>query len=323
MIGKVAPDDLASLVFSRTGAEDDDVLMGPKYGEDTAAVRIGGQVLVVNTDPISLAVERIGTLGVHVACNDVAASGGRPRWLTMAVFLPGESADPLDAITAQVDEAARELGVAVVGGHSEYAPERSRPMLVLTCLGLADEYVPTGGVEPGDRIVLTKGAGIEGTAILATDFRDRLAGDVDAAVFDRAAAFYEEVSVVVDAEAVGPYAHAMHDPTEGGLTDGLLEMAVASGCSLEVDREAVPVREETATLCAAAGVDPLRIFGSGGLLAAVAADDLEAALAALGERGIDAAPIATAREADGDPAVIADGERRTEPGRDDLYALWE
>ena len=323
MIGKLSPEDLASFVFERTGAPDDDVLMGPAYGEDTAAVRFGDEVLVVNTDPVSLAVERIGTLGVHVACNDVAASGARPRWLTMAVFLPDESAEALDQITRQIDEEARDLDVAVVGGHSEYAPDLSRPTLVLTCFGATDDYRPTGGVEPGDRILLTKGAGVEGTAILATDFRADLEADLAADVFDRAEAFFGEISVVPDAEALGPFARAMHDPTEGGVTDGLLEMAVASDCDLEIDRDAVPIREETARLCAAAGVDPLRIFGSGGLLAAVPSEDCDDALAALDEAGISAAAIGTAREASGDAALVIDGERRTEPVRDDLYALWE
>ena len=323
MIGKLSPEELRSFVFDRTGAPDEDVLMGPAYGEDTAAIRFGDRVLVVNTDPVSLAVERVGTLGVHVACNDVAASGARPRWLTMAVFLPGEDAAALDEITRQVDEAASDLGVAVVGGHSEYAPDLSRPTLVFTCLGAADEYVPTGGVEPGDRILLTKGAGIEGTAILATDFRTDLEGDVPAVVLDRAATFFEEISVVPDAEAVGPFAHAMHDPTEGGVTDGLLEMAAASGCDLDVDRDAIPIRDETARLCAAAGVDPLRIFGSGGLLAAVPPEACDDALAALDGAGIDAAAVGTARETDDDPALVLDGERRTEPVRDDLYELWE
>jgi hydrogenase expression/formation protein HypE len=323
MIGKVSPEELASLVFGRTGAPDDDVLMGPAYGEDTAALRIDDRVLVVNTDPISLAIERVGTLGVHVACNDVAASGARPRWLTAAIFLPGESVDPLDAITRQVDESARDLGVAIVGGHSEFAPDLSRPTLVLTCLGLTDEYVPTGGVEPGDRIVLTKGAGIEGTAILATDFRADLESEVEPEVFEAGASFFGEISVVPDAAAIGPFVHAMHDPTEGGLTDGLLEMAAASNCVLEIDRDAIPVREETVRLCAAAGVNPLRIFGSGGLLAAVPPEACDDALAALDDVGIDAAAIGTARETDGSPAVVLDGERHVEPVRDDLYRLWE
>jgi hydrogenase expression/formation protein HypE len=321
MIGKVDPDSLAALVLGRTGAPDERVLQGPAYGEDTAAIELEEGILVVNADPISLAVGRVGTLGVDVAANDVAASGATPEWLTSVVFLPG-SDDALDTITEQLDEAARRLGIAIVGGHSEYAPALSTPMLVLTCFGLTDRYVPTGGAEPGDRLVLTKGAGIEATAILATDFRDRLTGRVDEATLEAAEGFYDEVSVVPDAAVLRAYANAMHDPTEGGLVDGLLELAVASGVRLEVDREAIPVREETRRLCAAAGVDPLRTFGSGALLAAVPEESTAAALSGLEERGIDAAVIGTVGESE-EPVLDLGGERFEEPVRDDMYALWE
>ena len=321
MIGKVDPDSLAALVLGRTGAPDDRVLQGPAYGEDTAAIEVEEGILVVNADPISLAVGRVGTLGVDVAANDVAASGATPEWLTSVILLPG-SADPLDTITAQLDEAARRLGVAIVGGHSEYAPALSTPMLVLTCFGLADRYVPTGGAEPGDRVVLTKGAGIEATAILATDFRDRLEGRVPGDVLDAAEGFYDDVSVVPEAAILREYAGAMHDPTEGGLVDGLLELAVASGVALDVDPGAIPVRDATRRLCAAMGVDPLRTFGSGALLAAVPEDSTSEALAALERAGIDAAVIGTVRES-GTPALYLGDERFEEPVRDDMYALWE
>jgi len=321
MIGKVDPDSLRELVLGRTGAPDDRVLQGPAYGEDTAAIELEGGILVVNADPISMAVGHIGTLGVDVAANDVAASGADPEWLTSVVFLPGEEGT-LDPIADQLDEAARRLGVAIVGGHSEFAPALGSPMLVLTCFGLTDRYVPTGGAEPGDRIVLTKGAGIEATAILATDFRDRLEGRVPDATLESAEGFYDEVSVVPDAAVLRAYAHAMHDPTEGGLVDGLLELAAASGVRLEIEREAIPVREETRQLCEAMGVDPLRTFGSGSLLAAVPPGSTDEALADLEGAGIEGAVVGTV-EGSERPALVLGGETFTEPVRDDMYALWE
>jgi hydrogenase expression/formation protein HypE len=315
MIGKLDPDRLET-VFSRTGTPDDDVVVGPAYGEDTAALRVGERLLVVNTDPVSLAAERIGEIGIHVACNDVAASGGEPRWLTAAVFLP--DGDLLDPVVSQLDTAAREAGVAIVGGHTEYAPERDRPLLALTCLGLADEYVPTGGANPGDTLLLTKGAGIEGTAILATDFRESM--DLPESLLDRGQALFSELSVLPEARLLREDASAMHDPTEGGLVDGALELAVASDVRVEIERDHVPIRESTRELCAAMGVDPLKIFGSGALLATIPEELVEGALDALDSAGIEAAAIGTVEA--GEPALSLDGERITEPVRDDLYELW-
>jgi hydrogenase expression/formation protein HypE len=322
MIGKVPPDLLEELVFSRIGASDPRVLQGPAYGEDTAAIRLDDQVLVVNSDPLSLAVSRIGTLGVNVACNDVAASGATPEWLTNVLFLPDDSKEALESITRQLDAEASRLDVAVVGGHSEYAPALSTPMLVLTCFGLTDEYVPTSGARPGDKVVLTKSAAIEATAILATDFRDLVGDEVPQSVVDRGETFYGDISVVEEAAVLSEYAHAMHDPTEGGLVAGLLEMATASGVTLEVDPDSIPIRDETRLLCRAAGVDPLRTFGSGALVAAVPADVTDEVTERLRERGVPSAVVGTVTESE-EPRLLLGEDPYVDPVRDDMYALWE
>lgn len=322
MIGKVDPELLRRLVFDRNGAPDDRVLQGAAYGEDTAAIEFGDEILVVNADPISLAVERLGTLAVAVAGNDVAASGGTPEWMTNVLFLPDADESILDTITRQLDREARRLGISIVGGHTEYLPALSTPLLVSTCFGLAERYVPTGGAQPGDRILLTKGAAIEGTAILSTDFRDQLADDVPAQVFERAETFYDEIGVVTEASILAPYANSMHDPTEGGLAAGLYEVAASSGVELDVDPTAIPIRDETAQLCAAAGVDPLRIFGSGALIATLPEAPLDDVRDELEDSGISTAVIGTVRETD-TPRVRLGETTVSGPIRDEMYALWE
>lgn len=320
MSGKVGPDELARSVFPRTGAADDDVLVGPRYGEDAAAIRAGDRIVVVSSDPISFAADRIGTLGVYVAANDVAVCGATPRWMTVVLVLPSES-DALDRIAAQLDEAARDLGVAIVGGHTEYADDRSRPLLSATCFGETDEYVASGGARPGDEIVLTNGAAIEGGAILATDFRDRLAAALPTAVIDAAADGLADVSVVRDAAVLRERASAMHDPTEGGVLTGLVEMAIASGVEFAVSRDDVPVREAVERACEAIGIDPLRTFGSGALLATVPEGEGDAAVADCREAGIDAAVIGTVRETDSIGVRLGDALYESAV-RDDLYDLW-
>lgn len=327
MPGKVRPDDLLAHVFERTGAAESDetVLQGPADGEDAAAIDWpdGDGTLVVSSDPISLAASQVGRLGVPVATNDVAVSGADPRWLTAVLLLPtGTDERTLEAITRDLDDAAREIGASIVGGHSEYVDRLERPLLSLTAMGTTDRFVPTAGAEAGDAIVLTKAAGIEGTAILGADFGEELGVDPD--VCERAEAFLEEISVVPDARVVREYATAMHDPTEGGVTAGLLEVARASNVRLEVDRDAVAIREETERLCEAADVDPLRIFGSGALIATVPANELDDCLASLDETGLEAAEIGTVCGLDGEvPELLLGTDSITEPVEDDLYPLWE
>jgi len=320
MVGKLDPDVLDAHVRSRTGAPDERVTLGPTLGEDAAVIDLGPDSLVVSSDPISLAAEAIGTLGVPVATNDVAASGADPAWLTSTIILPSDDEAQLESIATGLDRAARERGIAIVGGHAEVRSDLSRPLLSLTAMGRTDDPLPTGGATPGDQVLLTAGAGIEATAILASDFRDEL-DTVPETTLDRAVAFFEEISVLDAARALWPTATGMHDPTEGGVLAGVYEIAQAAGATVKLDREAVPVRPETRAVCDAMDVDPLRTFGSGALLATVSPDDREQALDALADAGIEVAVVG--RLVDGEPAVEAGDERLRRPPRDDCYALWE
>lgn len=340
-MSKLSPEDLDRYIFSRTGAANDDLLVGSGYGEDAAAVAVDEGTMVVSTDPISLAAERIGTLGVAIASNDVAACGGVPEWLVSTILLPDPDVDTLDDITAQLDAEARRLGITIVGGHTETVAGLARPLLSLTCMGPTDRYVPTSGANPGDAVILTKGAGIEGTAVLATDFRADLdAAGVDADVVDRAAGFFDDISVLPDSAVLSSVATAMHDPTEGGVLNGLVELACASGVCIDLDdspadgpANPVPVRRETQTLCDAMGVDPLRILGSGALLATVPGDEVDETLAALEAEGIAATVVATAEAVDGaaeavgadelGAGVVYEGEHYTGSVRDEMYDLWD
>ncbi|WP_050033381.1 AIR synthase family protein [Halorubrum halophilum] len=332
MTGKLGPEALAE-VLAATGADDAAVDVGPAYGEDAAAIDLAGaeSTLVVAADPLSLAADAVGELAVHVACNDVAASGADPRWLTHTLFLPDDDPARRRTVTEQVDETARDLGVAIVGGHTEVLPSLERPLCSMTALGTTDRFVSSGGAEPGDRLLLTKGAGIEATAILATDFREECAeAGVPEATLDAAAGFLDEVSVVPDAAAARDAVSAMHDPTEGGLLTALVETASASGAVLSVERDRVPVRPETEACCAALGVDPLATFGSGALLAAAPPERVDKATDALAAAGIAVGEIGEVRAADGrgdggegGGRVLLDGDRIDEAPRDELYPLWE
>ncbi|WP_267643707.1 AIR synthase family protein [Haloarchaeobius amylolyticus] len=325
-MSKLSPADLERYIFSRTGAASDDLLVGAGYGEDAAAIATDEGTMVVSTDPISLAADRIGTLGVAIASNDVAACGGVPEWLVSTILLPEPDVDLLDEITAQLDAEASRLGITIIGGHTETVAGLERPLLSLTCMGPTDRYVPTSGATPGDTVILTKGAGIEATAVLATDFGADLAeAGVDSETVERAAGFFDDISVLPDSAVLAPVATAMHDPTEGGVLNGLVELACASGVRLEVDSEDVGVRPETRTLCAAMDVDPVRVLGSGALLAAVPEDDAESVLSALESEGIEATAL-TAVEAAADEdevGVIYDGQHYAGSVDDDMYDLWD
>lgn len=294
--GKVPSDVLRRLVFNRLGVPSDRILSGPGVGEDAAVIEMGDRVLVVKGDPITGAEGKIGWLSVHVNANDIVSTGARPLWFVCIALLP-EGADEsiLEGIMDDIHAACIEVGASLVGGHTETTPGLDRPILAGFMMGEADRngYITTGGARPDDLIILTKGAGIEGTAVIANDLRDHLRGKVDDDVVERGADMIKWISVVPEAmKAVGAGSpSSLHDPTEGGLMNGLWEMAEAAGVGLKVNRASIPVPDETKLICGALGVDPLRLLGSGALLITAQPDEADNILKALKEEGIKASVI--------------------------------
>jgi len=287
-IGKLPHDLLQSLVLSRVGARRPEIVVGPAVGEDAAVVRVSDGYLVVHTDPISGSVRLLGYLAVHVPSNDVAVRGVEPAWLSVAIFLPRGSGTALvDEITRQIDEAARELGVAVAGGHTEVTTAVARPLAVVTAMGLGRRFVTTSGARPGDLVIMTKSAGQEAAAILAADFSEEaLRRGVSERALERASALARSISVVREALALADIATSMHDPTEGGVACGLAEIAYASGVSIVADPGRIFVSDEVRELCEAFGIDPLETLSSGVLLATVPPERASEAGERLGRLGV-------------------------------------
>ena len=118
-------------------------------------------------------------------------------------------------------------------------------------------------MRPGDEIVMTKWAALEGTSILAEDYEDRLAS-VPASLLDKARSLSGSLSIVPESRiALSNGATAMHDVTEGGILGAAWELGVANACAVAIETNSIPVRDETRAVCGALGLDPLRLIGSG------------------------------------------------------------
>ena len=291
--GKLPPSLLQHLVFPNLGLRRSDVLVHSALGEDSTVIDFGDQVAVLSTDPITGASKHQGWLGVHVACNALAAMGAEPVGVLVTLLLT--DADPAGEtarIMGEVHQAARELGIEVLGGHSEVTPGMPNTIISLTSVGKAPKasFVTSSGARPGDALVVSKAVGLEGTAILAADRADHLLPLVGREVVERAQGFIREISVVPEGLAAARAgASAMHDATEGGVLGAIYELCAASGLGVEVDVARMPVREETRRICAAFGIDPLRLVSSGALV--IAAPDAAAVTGALAARGVAATVV--------------------------------
>jgi len=289
-LGKLPSKDLHTRVLSRLGGgRSPATVIGPSIGEDAAVIDLGSMDLVVHTDPITEAGVLAGRLAVIVSSNDVAVTGARPMWVSLAILLQeGAGEETLrDIIEGATAEAGR-LGVEIIGGHTEVSPGLNKTIIVGTCIGVTCKgcRVPTGGASVGDYIVQVKPAGLEGTAIIATDFADLLRKrGVPENLIRRASALVDHLSVAREAVelAEARAVSSMHDPTEGGLIGGLVEMAKASGKDFVVNESRILVAAETRVIARELKIDPLRLISSGTLLATVPGDRLDDASMILSE----------------------------------------
>jgi hydrogenase maturation factor len=272
-LGKLPPDVLEKYLLGMTGAKSRDLVVSPSLGVDFGVVRHGNAQLIVSSDPVTGVKERVGWYAVNVSANDIATSGNRPQFLQSIILLP-ERASVRDVarISSEMDRTASSLGITIVGGHTELTPGLRRPIVITTAFAFASSYVTAADAKEGDAILITKTAGIEGTAICASD-SPALEGRVDPDVITRAKRYFRKLSVVDEAAAA--YAtgavHAMHDCTEGGVLGAVYEMSRASKLGFELQESSIPIATETAAVCSALKLDPLRLISSGTLLVSVEA----------------------------------------------------
>jgi len=273
-VGKVPVDLLRRLLARFAKTRDPRVIVGAGIGLDAAAIRIGSRVLVAKTDPITFVAEEIGTYALLINANDLATMGVTPKWFLATVLLPARSttASSVNRLFSQLHTICRRLHVSLCGGHSEITDAVTRPVVVGCLLGecAPGKIVTAAGAQIGDAVLLTKGLAIEAVSILARERTDEVRRRHGTRFLARCRRYLTEpgLSVLKEAQvavAIGGV-HAMHDPTEGGLSSALYEMAEAAGVGLKIDANSIQILPEAAQLCADFGLNPLGTIASGALL---------------------------------------------------------
>jgi hydrogenase expression/formation protein HypE len=330
--GKLPAELLKSLIADAP-LLDERILQGPGVGIDCAVVDVGPRYHVYKSDPITFANDEIGWYAVQVNVNDIATTGATPRWFLFTLLLPagGATQSQAEQIFEQVYRACEKMDISVIGGHSEITHGIDRPILMGSLVGEVahDRLITPRGARPGNRILLTKGIPIETTAILARDFPQQAGEILTPAELELAADFLYQpgISVLEDARiAVGAgKVTAMHDPTEGGLSTALWELAQASNCKLVIDIESIPIPAISRKICAHFDLDPFGSIASGALLMAVVDRDAFMIRSALESSGIQCAEIG--RVDDGEPEVLRLSGSRVEgwtpPERDEIAKVFE
>jgi hydrogenase maturation factor len=287
-IGKL-PGELLGKFIDKIKIEDERVILGPSIGEDVSVIRFGDRLLVAKTDPVTFATDLIGWYAVNVNANDIATMGVKPCWFLASVLLP-EQCTPTEAerIFDQILSACRYLDITLVGGHTEITYDLKRPIIVGCMLAeITDQpLITTSGAKPGDDIVITKGIAIEGTAILAREAKPSLlVSGLSENIIQQAADYLSSPGISVVDEALIACSSAkvssLHDPTEGGLSSGLWEIAKAAQVGLWVEENKIPILSECKAICDRLALNPLGLLASGSLVITLPASETSKLLTAL------------------------------------------
>ena len=326
--GKIPIDVLKEVVFRNLGAQRKEVALGPRAGIDGAVIEVENKSVIVSMDPITGALERIGWLAVNVNANDIATFGVEPMFFLSCMLLPEKAEKKsVETISVQMNEAARNLGIAIIGGHCETTSGLRKPIVVGCMMGMTQKgkYVTAGGAKARDKLILTKSAGIEGTAILASDRRKQLGKSLSSRELTKAKSLFSQISVVKDAITAfrTGAVRAMHDPTEGGITGAIHEIADASGLGVKVFEEKIQVERETMKICRFYQIDPLQLIASGSLLIAAKPDSADRITRALARKGIPSEIIGEFTPSPQDRKIIRKNGKTESLERPMTDQLWQ
>lgn len=326
--GKLDNEVLERSVLSKIKTETPDILLGPGVGEDCGAIRFGEEACVVTTDPITGATKGSGRLAVHVSCNDLASSGAEPTAVTVTILAPTHATlEDIEALMEEIAEASDEIGVAVIGGHTEVTSAVTRMVLSVTALGRVPvgELISTAGAKAGDWIYMSKTAALEGTVIIAAEKSEQLEGLLEQKDMDELAQLQASLTVMPEGR-IGRKTgvNAMHDVTEGGILGALWEVCEASDKGCTVWGSEIQVARVTRKLSEIFDFNPLNLIGSGSMLMTISPDKaqlLEAEAArsgvALRRIGIIEEDAAVRRLIGGDVEIETIGK----PDVDPLYRV--
>jgi hydrogenase maturation factor len=206
----------------------------------------------------------------HICASDVAVLGIKPEYMTICILLPPESKpETLEGFWKQLHIECKKLDITIVGGHTGIYPGISYPLnggCTVWGFGKKEDLTPASNAKIGDKVIITKGPAIEAVGILALQAEAKLTEKFGREIVAKAKNRLIEMTVVKDALIAAKFANALHDATEGGLLNGVYEIAESSGTGVRIDEEKIVIPEEIAKVCDYFSIDPLISISEGTLV---------------------------------------------------------
>ena len=313
--GKIPEPILKRSVLKKITYKSKAVISRAAVGHDSAVITSDkdGRFMVTATETVVAKRDYHHNRAFIKAVNNVAAVGGTPEYAQISIVLPeGMREIKLKMLMDEMGEYATSMKIHITGGHTSVSDAVTQPVVTVTVTGYAYEeecickYKES--VKPGYDIVMTKAAGLEGTALLAEEHEDEFLQRFTPLYINNAKAFIGDLSIVKEAAVAGKYGvAAMHDMSEGGVFGALWELGEAGNCGLRVDLRKINIRQETIELTNHLNINPYLMASSGSLL--MVTNDGLGLVSKLEEEGIDAYIIGKITE-DNDRIIINEDEKR-------------
>lgn len=300
-IGKVSAEILDEIVLPQLGRKRDEVLIKPQHGVDIGIVDLGnGKVMATTTDPIFIVPpygwERSAWFAVHILASDAVTSGLSPQYITLDLNLPlAINRDQFEIMWNTIHRECDKIGMAVISGHTGRYEGCDYPMVggaTVICIGSKDKYITPTMAQPGDSIIITKGAAVEAAGLFAVTFPQKVAERYGKETADEAEEVFWQMSVVEDALTaveVGVRDQgvtAMHDATECGVWGGLAEIAQASKVGMVIDKEKIILQDVIKKVCDLFQIDPYSSISEGTLIITCRPHKAKEVITRLNDRGI-------------------------------------
>ncbi|TRM98303.1 AIR synthase [Sulfolobus sp. E1] len=265
-LGKINQEIFNKIIYPHLGFLHNEVIVRPQHGVDTGAIDLqDGRVLVVKTDPVFIVPQfgfkKASWFAVHILASDVMTSGIPPKYALIDLNLPPKIGDnEFEEMWIGIHEALSEIGVMVVGGHTGIYEGTDYPMVggfTMFGIGEKEKLGMPSKVQVGDDILMTKGPAIEATALLVNLYPEYFRNRLDKEVFNEAYNLYWEMSCWKDgliASNVG--IHLMHDATEGGVFEALVEISIASGKGMKIYEDKLFMNRAVREVTKLVNIDP-------------------------------------------------------------------
>ena len=265
--GKLSNENLEKILFNKIKIKNKEVMIGAGIGKDTAMLDFKNDLFIISTDPITGSKNGIGKLCVNISCNDIATAMARPVAMMITMLIPTYAKiKDVEEIIDEILLTCDENDVDLIGGHTEVTSSVNKFILSGVCIGKKEKRE---GLSPraGDKIVMSKYAGLEGSAIAALDLDEEIKKILSDDELKRTKELINHTNVIKEGLIAKDHeVSLLHDATEGGVLGGVWEMATNSDLGAVINIDEIPILNETKKIAEHFDIDPYKLISSGVML---------------------------------------------------------